>query len=306
MKCIDNFRTIVPVNHDSPIGMNVHSRIMLMGSCFSDNIGTKLTECGLDARVNPAGALYNPLSIAGVLRAAMSDKRLSDTMVFEYAGRTRSWLFPTRFSSPSSDAANELFNNTLAEIRGALSESDVLIFTFGTAWVYQHIPCEMSAYAGIVSNCHKVPAAHFTRYRLSVSDIVNTWRPLLHDISCLRGRHTDVIFTVSPIRHFKDGAHENTLSKSTLQLAVSELADMSEGGMHIDYFPAYELLMDDLRDYRFYADDMLHPSPVAVNYIWQHFQDTYFSSADREQLAASARQYKRTQHRELLIDNLHG
>lgn len=297
MRCTDNtFRTVIPVDNNSPVSMNTQSRVLLAGSCFSDNIGARLAESGMTTRVNPAGALYNPASIAAVLRAAMADE-LPDDTIFDYDGRTRCWLFPTKYSDTNPETACSLFRDTLSRVREALLQADIMIFTFGTAWVYRHIPSDISSCDGIVSNCHKVPARHFRRFRLSVSDIATDWTALLAEIRQLRGRDMQVIFTVSPIRHFKDGAYENTLSKATLQLAVSEIINSST---LTDYFPAYELMMDDLRDYRFYADDMLHPSDVGIDYIWQHFQATYFSHSDRQALAAAARQFKRTQHRNLL------
>ncbi|MCM1319648.1 MAG: GSCFA domain-containing protein [Muribaculaceae bacterium] len=297
MKCTDIFRTAIPVQK-SPISMSPQSRFLLMGSCFTDNIGEKLLESGVDARVNPAGALYNPLSISVLLRAAM-DMELPESSVFEHEGRTRCWLLPTRFSHPDPQEAEALFRQTLANIREALKEVDVMIFTFGTSWVYRHQPSEESEFASIVGNCHKVPSAQFERYRLSTAEIVEEWNGLLRDICLLRGRPMNVIFTVSPIRHFKDGAHENTLSKATLHLAIDELIGrQTECGTA--YFPAYELMMDDLRDYRFYADDMLHPSVIAVKYIWEHFKSTYFTAAEIEALNQAARQRLRTHHHPLL------
>ncbi|MCM1006102.1 MAG: GSCFA domain-containing protein [Prevotella sp.] len=299
MKCIDHtFRTALPVQPRDSGSLSATSRILLLGSCFTDNIGGKLLESGVPATVNPAGALYNPGSIAAVLRAAMRGD-IEENTIFEYESRFRTWLLPTRFSSPEKERAREIFTDTLTEIRTALKEADTLVFTFGTAWVYEHTPTPLSSFSGIVSNCHKVPSAEFIRRRLSIDEIVADWLSVLAELRTFRGenRQVNVIFTVSPIRHFKDGAHENTLSKATLHLAIAELLESSQ---HTRYFPAWELVMDDLRDYRFYAEDMLHPSPTAVEYIWQHFQETYFIPADRERLAASARQFRRTLHRQLL------
>jgi len=313
MKCIDStFRTPVPVrthNANSPLSLSADSRILLIGSCFTDNIGAKLLECGMPATVNPAGVQYNPASIAAVLRAAMRG-RVPEDSIFEHEGRTRCWLFPTRYSDPDHDAASQLFAGTVASAGRALIEADALIVTFGTAWIYEHLQSALSSYSAIVGNCHKVPAAEFARRRLSVSEIVADWRALLEEISVFRPAKEPlkVVFTVSPIRHFKDGAHQNTLSKATLHLAIDEIIHgddtVGEGTcpcVVADYFPAWELLMDDLRDYRFYADDMLHPSAPAVDYIWQHFSQTYFPPSSLSTLAERARALRAARHRPMLV-----
>lgn len=307
MKCIDpTFRTQVSVAPYTKRAINLKAdeRILLIGSCFSDNIGEHLLRCGMPAIVNPAGTLYNPASIAAVLRAAMSGG-LPVGSVFTFQERTRCWLFPTSFSHSDPQSATELFAHTLAQVRRALLEAQTLVFTFGTAWIYEHLPTPLSDFEATVSNCHKVPAAEFARRRLSAEEIVSEWLPLLEDIQRFRAdnRLLKVIFTVSPIRHFKDGAHENTLSKATLHLAVEELICRCQSGCtHIlaDYFPAWELLIDDLRDYRFYADDMLHPSAIAVDYIWQHFLTAYFSPQAIETLNAAERRERSVAHRPLL------
>lgn len=312
MKCIDStFRTPVPVRarkEGLPFSLSADSRILLMGACFTDNIGTKLLECGMPATVNPAGVQYNPASIAAVLRAAMRGIVPEDS-IFEHEGRTRSWLFPTRYSATDPADARRLFAATVAEAGRALMEADTLIVTFGTAWIYEHLPSALSPYSAIVGNCHKVSAAEFARRRLSVAEIAADWGALLEEIRGSRAAKEplQVIFTVSPIRHFKDGAHQNTLSKATLHLAINEIMCSLEticvGDCPCavaDYFPAWELLMDDLRDYRFYADDMLHPSAVAVDYIWQHFCQTYFAPAALSTLTARSRSLRATRHRPLL------
>lgn len=299
--------------------MSANSRVMLMGSCFTDNIGEKMQEAGMSVLVNPAGAMYNPSSISALLRASMSMEMPAEA-IFKYEGRTRSWLLPTRYSDTDATEATICFANTLRVINEGVMESDVLIFTFGTALVYEHTTSDISQYEGIVGNCHKVAAREFCPRRLSVNEIVADWSALVREIRDFRisngvTKKFDLIFTVSPIRHFKDGAHENTLSKSTLHLVIDELlsrwrkeshrAECDEnisGCVEISavYFPAYELVIDDLRDYRFYAEDMLHPSPVAVDYIWEHFKSAYFTEKDCMTLAQRAREERKKHHRPLL------
>lgn len=293
-------RTALPLT-DAGFILSPDGRMLLVGSCFTDSVGTRLQNAGADVCINPGGVQYNPASIAGLLRAAIHGA-LPEHGVFEHEGRVRSWLLPTRFSAIDAEEAAVIFSDTLQRVREALLRSRTFIFTWGTAWVYTHLPDAATPFAGIVSNCHKVPATAFTRRRLSVEEIVEDWKRLVQEISDFRQANgmteePRIIFTVSPIRHFKDGAHENTLSKATLHLAQAELC-ASLPQTH--YFPAWELLMDDLRDYRYYATDMLHPSEQAVDYIWDYFQQTYFSAADRKRIVAAERAARRNCHRQLL------
>ena len=173
----------------------------------------------------------------------------------------------------------EKINARFVTAADRLPHCNVLLITFGTAWVYRRRGEE-----AVVSNCHKVPEKEFDRSRLSVEAIVERWTPLLARLKALNPK-MQVLFTVSPIRHWKDGAHENQLSKSTLLLAIDRLVELC-GAL---YFPAYELMMDELRDYRFYASDMLHPSEVAVDYIWERFADCCFDKTTREAMAKPAK-----------------
>lgn len=302
MRHIDTvYRTALPVRENPPFRLDAGQGVLLLGSCFTDNIGERLAASGVKAGVNPGGVQYNPASIASLLRAAMKGG-LPPESVFTYEGRTRCWLFPTRFSSADASLASLLFADTLASLREALLEASTLIVTLGTAWVYEHRRTGLSPFEGVVGNCHKVPAAEFSRRRLGVEEIVADWACLVDEVRRFRAAHgvadpLRLIFTVSPIRHFKDGAHENTLSKGTLHLAVAALV---ESVADSDYFPAYELLCDDLRDYRFYAEDMVHPSPVAADYIWKHFQAVYYTEADRVLMSARARALRAAGHHPLL------
>lgn len=295
------YRTALPVRENPPFRLDTGQGVLLLGSCFTDNIGERLAASGVQAWVNPGGVQYNPASIAALLRAAMRGA-LPAGSVFTHEGRTRCWLFPTRFSSADASVASGLFADTLATLREALLEASALIVTFGTAWVYEHRLTATSSFEGVVGNCHKVPAAEFHRRRLGVEEIAAGWKGLVAEARRYRSAHgvedpLRLIFTVSPIRHFKDGAHENTLSKGTLHLAVASLV---ESVADSDYFPAYELLCDDLRDYRFYAEDMVHPSSVAVDYIWEHFQAVYYTEADRALMSARVRALRAAAHRPML------
>jgi len=237
---------------------------MMIGSCFAENIGTYLQELCFPIMVNPFGILYNPVSIANSLDLLISGKIFTEEDLFYSNGQYNSFSHHSRFSG--SDLVNTLaqINAQLAEASTVLKNCHHLFITFGTSWVFQH-----KTKGVIVSNCHKLPAATFDRYRLTVSQITETWFPLIDKMISLNP-DLHLIFTVSPIRHLKDGAHENQLSKSTLLLATDELKS-KYGSDVISYFPSYELLLDELRNYRFYASDMTHPSEVAVDFIREKF-----------------------------------
>ena len=214
--------------------------------------------------MNPFGILYNPESIANSLRILLEKRVFTENDLFQDQGLWNSFFHHSRFSDVDQSAALEKINSRISSSHEFLKKVDFLVITFGTAWVY-----ELRKNGQIVSNCHKIPAAEFNRFRLEVSHITNVYRKLLEQI---RRFNPDlkVIFTVSPIRHWKDGAVENQLSKATLLLAIDQLIK-GFGNQDCAYFPSYELMMDELRDYRFYADDMLHISPVAVDYIFERY-----------------------------------
>lgn len=258
-----NFTTPIHIPAaDKPIAYTDH--ILLLGSCFADNIAAKLAEYYFQITANPFGTLYNPLSIA----QALSLQQVPELV--EWGGLYHSMYHHGAFSSPDRLQTGQNIRRSIDCLQRAFAEASVVIITFGTAWVYEQNGV-------VVANCHKIPADRFTRRRLSVEEIVSAWQPVL-------SAHSDkhFIFTVSPIRHIKDGLHENQLSKATLLLAIAQLAENQS--VLIDYFPSYEILIDELRDYRFYADDMLHPSSVAVNYIWERFVSTYMSAATQQEM----------------------
>ena len=242
------------------------TRFLLVGSCFATHIGGQLQRSGLQVEVNPFGVVYNPESIALALEA-MLDERLPDACFFE--GRDNlwhSWLHASEFSAPDEATCRKRVGERFTEACGKLRQADVICFTFGTNRVYEH--------AGrVVGNCHKEPASQFVERSLTIQEIVERWHTLLERIRTVNPT-VEIIFTVSPYRYAKYGMVENQRAKSTLLLAIEELTREME---RVHYFPAYEILLDELRDYRFYASDMLHPSEVAVNYIWQRFTSWAFT-----------------------------
>lgn len=288
-----DFRTSIPVEKSS-FELNPNQPVLLTGSCFSDNIGKKLSNAMWNVAVNPCGVLYNPATIASLLSRSLSGRLMAEHELVESDGLFRSWCFDTHFTSSLSNVALQKMNTALQIAEEYLRCAGCLIVTFGTSWVYELVETGL-----IVGNCHKFPSQTFSRRRLSVNEIKEMWVRLIGDVREINPS-IKIIFTVSPIRHFKDGAHENSVSKSTLMLAIDDIISETE---NVDYFPAYELLIDDLRDYRFYADDMLHPSPVAIDYIWQHFANTYFSEQTKTIVKQASRLTQRALHRPI-TDNV--
>lgn len=268
------FRTQIDVPRSAHT-ISYAQRGISFGSCFSETIGNRLAEYKFPIFVNPFGTIYNPYSIKSNVELLLGKRVLQESDVFCHNDIWQSFWLHTTFSSVQKDT---VFQSVIAQqenYKQNFQTVDYVLITLGTAWVYQ-----LQETGEIVCNCHKVPASNFIRRRLSVEECVSV---LEETITMLREQHPTlrVIFTVSPIRHWKDGAHQNQISKSILLLAIEELQNRVEA---VDYFPAYELLLDDLRDYRFYADDLLHPSSQAVEYIWEQFQNMYFSPETKQLL----------------------
>ena len=268
-------------------------KILLLGSCFSDEIGEQMKQRYLNVTCNPFGTLYNPISIAN----AITMNEVPELVLHD--GLWHAMSHHGSFSRANEKEARAAVAASVETMQRALEEATVVIVTFGTAWVY-----EMNG--EVVGNCHKLPDSAFTRRRLSVEEIVAAWQPIL-------ARYPDKhwLFTVSPIRHIKDGLHENQLSKATLLQAIDELALPFTGEGHcpiglpvavrrtlqgVGYFPSYEILLDELRDYRFYADDLVHPSKLAVNCIWERLVDTYCTNQTKNEMMLQHKRWKQTQH----------
>ena len=260
----------------------------LWGSCFADNIGKRLTENKFTCDLNPYGTLYNPMSISTAIRELLTAKKYSiDDLSF---GNEQwfSYMHHSAFSATDSETCLQQINSRLMASREFLQKAQWILFTWGSAWIYR-----LNTNQHIVGNCHKMPEREFTRYKLEVNEIVDEYMNLIDEIHHLNPK-AKFIFTVSPIRHAKDGMHGNQLSKSTLLLAIDKICNLSKV---CQYFPSYEIMMDELRDYRFYADDMLHPSPLAINYIWECFSETYFTPATKSVIQSWEKIRKGLAHR---------
>lgn len=283
---VDISRKLLKLTHED--GM------VLMGSCFADNIGDKLREAHFDCCVNPFGTLYNPMSVGEALREILRCRRYeaSDSEVFEKDGVWHSWMHHSRFSAGSVDELLDNINGAISDANGRLLSCRLLVVTLGTSYVYR-----LRGDGRLVANCHKVRESEFVRGRLSVEDVVDEWLPLLDELHAANP-DMKVMFTVSPIRHKRDGLHANQLSKSVLLLAADRLC--GERPDMCLYFPAYEIVVDELRDYRFYADDLVHPSAMAVEYIWERFCDAFFDRRTMEKVTEWRKYEAHRRHRPLM------
>lgn len=264
-------------------GIDHSAKIFTLGSCFAESISERLRRAKFSVTTNPFGVLFNPLSIANAI------ERLDDTKAFAVCdireGKEGFFSFDAH-SSLDGKTHTEIFanlNKAVAQGAKSLAEADWVILTFGTAWVYERE-------GKVVANCHKQPASEFERRRLSVEEIVERYKTLFDGV--LRDKR--VILTVSPVRHLGDGLQENSLSKAILRLAVEELVAKYENA---HYFPSYEILIDDLRDYRYYADDLAHPSKMAVEYVWERFCEYALTDKARELLPKIEQIVSAAEHR---------
>ena len=244
--------------------------VFLMGSCFSQNINKKLKETKFNVDLNSFGTIYNPISIADNLSRLIEEKNYGSSDIYNYKDE-KLVNFSNQNNSLKID--EEYFlnieNEQLSADMTSLKQSNTIILTFGTAWVY-----EWKETNQIVANCHKIPNTSFSQRLLMVAEIVAKYVELLSQLTTKK-----IIFTVSPVRHAKGGLHENNLSKSTLHLAINELVKKYK---NCSYFPAYEIVIDELRDYRFFKEDMVHPTDQAVNYVWEKFSETYFNEETKQ------------------------
>ena len=283
-------QTIVKADSEGLVLSPLSDRLLMLGSCFSDSMAAPLANAGFALLANPFGTLYNPLSICRCLQQSLDALPLADTDIVCHDGLYHSWLHHSRFSSPDRQQCVDRCNQSIADTHAFLQQATVAIITFGTAYVF-----ELSASGQVVANCHKVPASRFCRRLATVDEMAKAMGDTIERMHAVNPA-LKVMLTVSPIRHMADGAHGNQVSKASLHLLCHEL--QRQCGCH--YFPSYEIMNDELRDYRFYAYDMQPPSPLAVEILWQHFAETYISPADMPQIENSLRQSRRLHHRTII------
>ncbi len=266
------FRTKIEIT-GVPGLISYDSNVMFIGSCFANEMGKNFHLGKMNALVNPFGVLYNPGSTAHALELMMSDRRYTDEDIHIYDNRYLSFDHDTSFSSVSREECLNRINSSLTEARSFLRKASFLFVTFGTARVFRWQKDNR-----LVANCHKVPASDFTRHLLNAEDIIAMWKDVVDRLR-LFNKELKIIFTLSPVRHLKDGAYGNQVSKSVLFTAIDQLLANDSA---LSYFPSYEIMIDELRDYRFYKKDMIHPSDIAVEYIWERLSESYFSRDTEE------------------------
>ena len=260
-----NFTTKIPITQNAnPIDYN--SKIVSFGSCFAENMGDKLCYYKFQTQVNPFGIIFNPFSIEKLIERVVLQRYFTKDDIFFFNERWHCYEVHSELSDADAEVVLSKLNQILLDTQKQLQQATHIIITYGTSWVYRHI--ETNA---IVANCHKVPQKQFSKELLSIDSIQKSIQNTVSLIATLNPK-CNFIFTVSPVRHLKDGFVENQVSKAHLIAAIYATTNTKQ--QTLNYFPSYEIMMDELRDYRFYADDMMHPSPMAIDYIWERFAAT--------------------------------
>lgn len=261
------FRTQIPISKSQNL-IDYNSKIVSLGSCFAENMAEKLDYFKFQNTCNPFGIIFNPVSIEKIIHKAVNQELFTEKDIFFHNERWHCFDVHSDLSNPNKEEFLEILNQILKSTHQQITESSHIIITYGTSWIYRNLESK-----NIVANCHKVPQKEFSKEILSVEIIEKSIKNTIGLIQKVNP-NVNFIFTISPVRHLKDGFVENQQSKAHLITAIhnSQLATRNS-----QYFPSYEIMMDELRDYRFYAEDMLHPSQVAIDYIWERFSETTIS-----------------------------
>lgn len=253
----------------SPDKIGHQQQVLLIGSCFTEHIGQRLNDLKFDCHSNPFGIVFNPLSMIKTMDRLMENKAFTDKDVMEHDGSWLSLEVHSSLSKPSQESLLRHLNAEVEQWHRHLKEADWLILTFGSAYYYEYL-----ANGTTVANCHKLPAGFFTKKMAHAGELTSAYHELLQKLQAFNPS-LKVIVTVSPVKHLRDGVIQNNLSKSVLSLTAHGLAERQN---NCSYFPSYELVNDDLRDYRFYEADMAHPNKQAIDYVWNKFCGTYFGA----------------------------
>ncbi len=277
------FRTEIEQNRGE-FQLDHQQSIVSIGSCFSDSIGKRLDDHKFKISINPYGTVFNPLSIFRLLEHAISGEELSEKSILKRDGQYLSYDLHSDFTAPSSKALKHQFNKINQRVKKELQKASLLVITFGTSWIY-----EKKQGKELVSNCHKVPQKEFDKRLLNIDEILTSFFELQTKLEEVNP-DLQILLTVSPVRHTRAGIVNNSKSKSNLILACHYLQEMAKNTY---YFPSFEIMMDDLRDYRFYEKDMIHPSDLAIDYIWENFSNTFFNS-NTQKLNAQIEKAKRS------------
>ena len=265
---MQSFRTIFPP-FEADFDLNHQNQILSIGSCFAEHISGRLSKLKFQSILNPFGIVYNPISVLDTLKWLNSDKNFSENDLFEHQGLWHSFKHHGQFSNPNKLDGLSKINDGLKEGRAFLKKVDRLILTFGTAHVF-----ESKKTGKVVANCHKLPSQQFIRRRLSTEEVYECLNQIFEIIRNINPQ-TKIILTVSPVRHIRDGLVENQKSKATLLLSIDKL--LKHNPKSAFYFPSYEIVLDDLRDYRFFKKDLIHPNDMAIQYVWEYFEKAFFN-----------------------------
>lgn len=261
-------QTQIPLSEaNNPIDYS--SKILMLGSCFSQNMGNKLEYYKFPVLQNPFGILFHPLAIENLVQKAIDQIEYTESDIFQFNGGWHCFDAHSELSSSKKGELLERLNSTLLKTNQFLREASHITITLGTAWVYRHLEKDI-----LVANCHKVPQREFQKVLLTENQIVTSLTSTIKTIKAVNPE-VQIIFTISPVRHLKDGFVENQRSKSNLIVAIHKLLDSRSLGNKELYFPSYEIMMDELRDYRFYKEDMIHPNNLAIDYIWERFKESW-------------------------------
>jgi hypothetical protein len=264
-------QTQIPLEKQPHNQIDYHSKLLLIGSCFVENIGNKLEYFKFQNLLNPFGILFHPLAIENLITNAINKKKYTEEDLFFLNEQWHCFEAHSKLSASSKEELLFSLNKQVKSTNQQIHESTHIIITLGTAWVYRHIETD-----SIVANCHKVPQKKFLKELLSVDEVTESLESIVELIRTVN-KTASIIFTVSPIRHLKDGFVENTQSKAHLISAIHSILSPRAQSRGLFYFLSYELMMDELRDYRFYAEDMIHPNQTAINYIWDKFQKVWIT-----------------------------
>lgn len=262
------FRTQIPISKaNNPIDYN--SKLISIGSCFAENMAEKFDYFKFQNTTNPFGIIFNPVSIEKIISRVVKQEWYTEKDIFFYNVRWHSYEVHSDLSNSDRQELLETLNKAISETYNYLQEATHIIITYGTSWIYRNIETDE-----IVANCHKVPQKQFLKELVSVEI---TQKSIQNTIGLIETLNPNInfIFTVSPVRHIKDGFTENQWSKSNLFAALHFNLKSDINNLKLEYFPSYEIMMDELRDYRFYAEDMLHPNQIAIDYIWKLFSESY-------------------------------
>lgn len=285
------FRTEIAIPQ-APFSISHKDEVVMIGSCFSDNIGMRLQRYRFPVQINSHGIVFNPESVAVSLEDILHHKNYTSSDLIPFNGAFLSLNHHGQFNNREETKVLQQINDNIASFHQKLKTAKVLFVTFGSAWAYRY-----KATNRIVANCHKIPQAQFDKVLISYQETEIRWKALIEKLHAFNPE-LNLVFTISPVRHWRDGAVQNQLSKSHLTVAVHNLVNTFPFAY---YFPAYELVIDDLRDYRFFKEDMLHPNETAVEYVWQKFTAWCMGESTQKKIQQIEPLVRFTEHRPINI-----